>query len=51
MQAGYVLLIKWLPTDVPCTLPRYGFTQIGVGGVVLNKKGEVAGEGRSARGM
>eukprot|EP00929_Paragymnodinium_shiwhaense_P032574 TRINITY_DN18029_c1_g1_i1.p1 TRINITY_DN18029_c1_g1~~TRINITY_DN18029_c1_g1_i1.p1 ORF type:complete len:500 (+),score=61.87 TRINITY_DN18029_c1_g1_i1:101-1501(+) len=36
----YVLLTRWLP-DTPSPLPRYGFTQIGVGGVVVNSKDEV----------
>ena len=29
-KPGYVLLTRWLPTDQPSPLPRYGFTQIGV---------------------
>ena len=36
----YALLTLWLP-DTPNPLPRYGFTQIGVGGVVTNERGEV----------
>ena len=39
-KAEYVLLTRWLGEE-PCTLPKYGFTQVGVGGVVLNSKGEV----------
>jgi len=36
----YVLMTRWLlPTASP--LPAYAFTQIGVGGVVVNKRGEV----------
>ena len=37
----YVLMTRWLPVDKPSPLPSYSFTQIGVGGVVLNGKGEV----------
>ena len=33
-------MTRWLP-DTPSPLPKYGFTQIGVGGVVLNSKNEV----------
>lgn len=40
-RPGYVLLTRWLPTERPSPLPAYGFTQIGVGGVVLNSKDEV----------
>lgn len=39
-QAEYVLLTRWLPAT-PSSLPRYGYTQIGVGGVVVNSKDEV----------
>ncbi|KAE9555086.1 hypothetical protein FO519_001747 [Halicephalobus sp. NKZ332] len=37
-QAGYVMLTKWLPTNKTPTLPRYPFTSVGVGGVVMNSK-------------
>ena len=37
---GYVQLTRWLPPS-PSPLPPYAFTQIGVGGVVLNRAGEV----------
>merc|ERR1712224_423597 len=36
----YVLLTQWLP-ETPSPLPKYGFTQIGVGGVVVNRSDEV----------
>lgn len=36
----YALLTRWLP-QTPSSLPVYGFTQIGVGGVVVNSKDEV----------
>ena len=36
----YVLLTRWLGT-APSPLPKFAFTQIGVGGVVLNRLGEV----------
>ena len=38
--AEYLMLTRWLPAT-PSPLPRYGFTQIGVGGVVVNGRGEV----------
>lgn len=38
---GYVMMTRWLPTDTESKLPLYGFTQIGVGGVVVNSRGEV----------
>jgi len=40
-QPGYAQLTRWLPTDQPSPLPAYAFTQIGVGGVVVNAAGEV----------
>jgi len=39
-KTEYVLLTKWLP-EGPSPLPKYGFTQIGVGGIVVNSKDEV----------
>ena len=39
-KPGYVLLTRWLPST-PSPLPVYGFTQIGVGGVVVNAAGHV----------
>mmetsp|Transcript_80630 Transcript_80630/g.179092 ORF Transcript_80630/g.179092 Transcript_80630/m.179092 type:complete len:466 (-) Transcript_80630:72-1469(-) len=36
----YALLTRWLPAT-PSPLPKYAFTQIGVGGVVVNSKDEV----------
>jgi 8-oxo-dGTP pyrophosphatase MutT (NUDIX family) len=39
-KPGYALMTRWLlPTPSP--LPKYAFTQIGCGGVVVNSKGEV----------
>lgn len=40
-KAEYALLTKWLPKNEPNSLPEHGFTQIRVGGVVINHKGEV----------
>lgn len=40
-KTGYLLMTRWLPTDKPSSLPNYSFTQIGVGGVVVNSRGEV----------
>lgn len=39
-KPGYVQLTRWLP-KTPSPLPAYSFTQIGVGGVVLNEAGSV----------
>lgn len=39
-KPDYALLTRWLP-ETPSPLPMYGFTQIGVGGVVVNSKDEV----------
>eukprot|EP00930_Biecheleria_cincta_P096836 TRINITY_DN88619_c0_g1_i1.p1 TRINITY_DN88619_c0_g1~~TRINITY_DN88619_c0_g1_i1.p1 ORF type:complete len:470 (-),score=86.31 TRINITY_DN88619_c0_g1_i1:38-1447(-) len=36
----YVMLTRWLE-ESPSKLPRYSFTQIGVGGAVVNSKNEV----------
>ena len=38
--AGYLQLTRWLP-PTPSPLPRYAFTSVGVGGVVVNGKREV----------
>jgi nicotinamide mononucleotide (NMN) deamidase PncC/8-oxo-dGTP pyrophosphatase MutT (NUDIX family) len=40
-KAEYAMMTRWLPRDLPSPLPAYAFTQIGVGGVVVNSKGEV----------
>jgi len=40
-KKGYALMTCWLPKDKPSPLPFYGFTQIGVGGIVLNQHDEV----------
>ena len=37
----YVQLTKWLPADEPSPLPRYAFTQIGVGGVIVSDSRKV----------
>ena len=37
----YVELVRWLPAGTPSPLPQYAFTQVGVGGVVVNGAGEV----------
>lgn len=39
-QEEYVMMTRWLE-ESPSKLPRYGFTQIGVGGAVVNSKNEV----------
>uniref|UniRef100_A0A0N4ZVX8 Nudix hydrolase domain-containing protein n=1 Tax=Parastrongyloides trichosuri TaxID=131310 RepID=A0A0N4ZVX8_PARTI len=40
-QEKFVMLTKWLSTTKPCTLPRYPFTTVGVGGIAVNSKGEI----------
>lgn len=40
-KEDYALLTQWLPEDRPSPLPKYAYTQIGVGGVVVNSKNEV----------
>lgn len=40
-KPNYVLLTLWLLKNEPSTLPKYGFTQIGVGAVVVNNKNQV----------
>uniref|UniRef100_A0AC34QA83 Nudix hydrolase domain-containing protein n=1 Tax=Panagrolaimus sp. JU765 TaxID=591449 RepID=A0AC34QA83_9BILA len=39
-QSGYVMMTKWLPTNKSPSLPMYPFTTVGVGGVVMNSKGQ-----------
>uniref|UniRef100_A0A914YVX5 Nudix hydrolase domain-containing protein n=1 Tax=Panagrolaimus superbus TaxID=310955 RepID=A0A914YVX5_9BILA len=39
-QSGYAMLTKWLPTHKNSSLPKYPFTSIGVGGVVVNEAGQ-----------
>ncbi|MFH4981100.1 hypothetical protein AB6A40_007809 [Gnathostoma spinigerum] len=39
-QPDYVMMTKWL-LDRDCTLPRYPFTQLGVGGLVVKSTGEI----------
>ncbi|CAL1148704.1 unnamed protein product [Cladocopium goreaui] len=39
-QEDYVMMTQWLP-DSPSPLPRYAFTQVGVGGIVVNSKDEI----------
>ena len=39
-KPDYVLMTRWLPAT-PSTLPKYAFTQIGVGAVIVNSKDEV----------
>lgn len=39
-KPSYAMLVRWLE-DSPSKLPQYGFTQVGVGGCVVNSKEEV----------
>lgn len=40
-QPGYAMLTKWLPEAAPSPLPAYPHHQVGVGGMVLNARGQV----------
>lgn len=40
-QTDRVTLTKWLPTHKQSSLPKYPFTNVGVGAVVENEKGEI----------
>uniref|UniRef100_A0A0N5BNA2 Nudix hydrolase domain-containing protein n=1 Tax=Strongyloides papillosus TaxID=174720 RepID=A0A0N5BNA2_STREA len=40
-QENFVMLTKWLPKAKKCTIPRYPFTTIGVGGITVNSKGQI----------
>lgn len=40
-NGGYAMLVLWLPEQEASRLPLYPATQVGVGGLVLNSKGEV----------
>ncbi|KAI6191574.1 Adenylate kinase isoenzyme 1 [Aphelenchoides bicaudatus] len=40
-QPERVVLTKWLPENRMSTLPKYPFTNVGVGGVVENSNGEI----------
>lgn len=35
------ILLKWLPTNDPCPVPYAAHTMVGVGGMVVNSKGEI----------
>jgi len=37
-DVAYMMLTKWLPTDVPSTLPGFATHFVGVGGVVINDR-------------
>ena len=36
-----ITLLKWLPNNTPCRVPQFGGTQIGVGGVTVDRKGRL----------
>eukprot|EP01062_Namystynia_karyoxenos_P056949 TRINITY_DN47896_c0_g1_i1.p1 TRINITY_DN47896_c0_g1~~TRINITY_DN47896_c0_g1_i1.p1 ORF type:complete len:360 (+),score=126.45 TRINITY_DN47896_c0_g1_i1:64-1080(+) len=40
-ERAYVVLNKWLPERLPCSLPNNATHTVGVGAVVLNSRGEV----------
>ncbi|GBP89618.1 Nudix hydrolase 8 [Eumeta japonica] len=37
----FVMMFKWLPTHISCNLPPACHTNLGVGGLVFNSKGEI----------
>uniref|UniRef100_A0A915EPN0 Nudix hydrolase domain-containing protein n=1 Tax=Ditylenchus dipsaci TaxID=166011 RepID=A0A915EPN0_9BILA len=39
-QPDYLMLTKWLP-GTPCTLPKYPFTTVGAGGLVVRSNGDI----------
>jgi len=40
-KAGFVMMAKWLPTDLSANLPVYSHTMVGVGGLVVNDKDQI----------
>ncbi|XP_053203363.1 uncharacterized protein LOC128388042 [Panonychus citri] len=40
-KSGYVTLVKWIKEDEPNNIPSYPYTNIGVGGLVINSKDEI----------
>eukprot|EP01117_Protostelium_nocturnum_P002647 TRINITY_DN13436_c0_g1_i1.p1 TRINITY_DN13436_c0_g1~~TRINITY_DN13436_c0_g1_i1.p1 ORF type:complete len:290 (+),score=127.47 TRINITY_DN13436_c0_g1_i1:82-951(+) len=40
-KSDYLMLILWLPVDLPNTLPQYVTHYIGVGGLVMNEENKV----------
>uniref|UniRef100_T1KF24 Nudix hydrolase domain-containing protein n=3 Tax=Tetranychus urticae TaxID=32264 RepID=T1KF24_TETUR len=40
-KSGYVTLVKWISKDEPNNIPAYPYTNIGVGGLVMNSKDEI----------
>lgn len=40
-KPGFVMMYKWLPTDLSANIPEYAHTMIGVGGIVVNDKHQI----------
>lgn len=40
-KAGFVMMARWLPTDLPANFPVFAHTMIGVGGLVVNDKDQI----------
>ncbi|OWM80013.1 hypothetical protein CDL15_Pgr009991 [Punica granatum] len=40
-EPDYLMLVHWIPTDIPSTLPANASHRVGVGGFVMNSKREV----------
>ncbi|XP_037039651.1 nudix hydrolase 8 isoform X2 [Bradysia coprophila] len=40
-KEGFVMMVKWLPTDETSNIPVYAHTMVGVGGLVINNKNQV----------
>ena len=38
---GYVLMILWLDSSVPCRMPHFAHHYVGVGGAVINKLNQI----------
>lgn len=40
-KSGFVMMTKWLPTNLSANLPVFAHTMIGVGGLVVNDKDQI----------
>jgi len=40
-KEGFVMMVKWLPTDETSNIPVYSHTMVGVGGLVINDENQV----------
>lgn len=40
-KPGFVMMYKWLPTNISANIPEYAHTMIGVGSIVVNDKQQI----------